>query len=78
MAFSCKPEYVVFSFLLFVFRSPSRKLRRGLDKRALARVDPLSDRFTLIYRRNAWGSKESVSGSGSTLAMTTSIRFLLP
>jgi len=66
------------SFLFFVASSPFRKLRREFDKRAIARVDSLRDRFTLIYRRNAWGSKESVSGSGSTLAMTTSIRSLLP
>lgn len=66
------------SLLLFVFSSPFRKLRREFDKRAISRVDSLRDRFTLIYRRNAWGSKESVSGSGSTLAMTTSIRSLLP
>ena len=66
------------SLLLLVFSSPFRKLRREFDKRAISRVDSLRDRFTLIYRRNAWGSKESVSGSGSTLAMTTSIRSLLP
>ena len=66
------------SLLLFIFSSPIRKLRREFDRRAISRVDSLRDRFTLIYRRNAWGSKESVSGSGSTLAMTTSIRSLLP
>ena len=66
------------SLLLFVFSSPFRKLRREFDKRAILGVDSLRDRFTLIYSRNAWGSKESVSGSGSTFAMTTSIRSLLP
>lgn len=66
------------SFLLFIFSSPIRKLSREFDRRAISRVDSLRDRFTLIYRRNAWGSKESVSGSGSTLAMTKSIRSLLP
>ena len=67
-----------FSLLLFIFSSPFRKLGRELDKKAISRVDSLQDRFTLIYRRNAWGSKESVSGSGSTFAMTKSIRSLLP
>lgn len=66
------------SLLLFISSSPFRKLKRHLDKRAVDKVDSLRDRFTLIYRRNAWGSKESVSGSGSTFAMTTSIRSLLP
>ena len=66
------------SLLFFVFSSPFRKLRREFDRRAISRVDSLQDRFTLIYRRNAWGSKESVSGSGSTFAMTKSIRSLLP
>jgi hypothetical protein len=32
----------------------------------------------MIYSRNAWGSKESVSGTGSSLAMTESIRVALP
>ena len=67
-----------FSLLLFIFSSPFRKLGREFDKRAVSRLDSLQDRFTLIYRRNAWGSKESVSGSGSTFAMTKSIRSLLP
>jgi len=76
--FLAKRNMSFLSLLLFVFSSPFRKLRREFDKRAIARVDSLQDRFTLIYRRNAWGSKESISGSGSTLAMTTSIRSLLP
>ena len=76
--FYAKQNMSVFSFLLFIVGSPFRKLRRSFDKRAIARVDSLEERFTLIYERNAWGSKESVSGSGSTLAMTKSIRSLLP
>jgi len=76
--FIAKRNMSFLSLLLFIFNSPIRKLRREFDKRAIARVDTLRDRFTLIYRRNAWGSKESVSGSGSTYAMTTSIRSLLP
>lgn len=35
-------------------------------------------RFTEIWRTNAWGSAESRSGSGSTLAQTARIRELLP
>ena len=76
--FIAKRNMSFLSLLLFIFNSPIRKLRREFDKRAIARADSLRDRFTLIYRRNAWGSKESVSGSGSTYAMTNSIRSLLP
>ena len=76
--FIAKRNMSFLSLSLFIFSSPIRKLRREFDKRAIARVDSLRDRFTLIYSRNAWGSKESVSGSGSTFAMTTSIRSLLP
>ena len=44
----------------------------------IQKADSSQDRFTLIYERNAWGSKESASGSGSTLVMTESIRTSLP
>ena len=76
--FLAKRNMSYFSLLLFIFSSPFRKLGREFDKRAISRVDTLQDCFTLIYRRNAWGSKESVSGSGSTFAMTESIRSMLP
>ncbi len=35
---------------------------------------PGEDRFTLIYKRNLWGSKESLSGFGSTLEYTKNLR----
>ncbi len=38
----------------------------------------VEDRFTEIYKSNYWGSKESVSGSGSTLAYTENLRNKLP
>jgi hypothetical protein len=43
--------------------------------------DEYSDRknaFTTIYKENRWGSPESVSGIGSTLDFTGSVRSLLP
>ena len=64
--------------LIYMLNAPGRKISRRLDIRAVEKADSLMDRFTLIYKRNAWGSKESVSGSGSTLAMTESIREKLP
>ena len=66
------------SLLIFIVKTPARKLKYLLDTRAIEKADSLTDRFTLIYHRNSWGSQESVSGSGSTIAMTESIRELLP
>jgi hypothetical protein len=37
-----------------------------------------TDIFTEIYTTNAWGSQESVSGPGSTLAKTEQLRVTLP
>jgi hypothetical protein len=65
------------SLLPIVAGYPVRRLKRFLHSRALSKADSLIESFTLIYSRNLWGSKESVSGSGSTLAMTESIRELL-
>lgn len=66
------------SLVSFILTTPLRKFRHFLDNRAMEKVDTLQDRFTVIYARNSWGSKESVSGTGSTLAMTESIRSELP
>ena len=38
----------------------------------------IEDRFTEIWRLNVWGDEQSVSGSGSTLAATHSLREALP
>ena len=73
-----KRNMSAYSLLVFIVQAPMRKFRRLADTRAISKADTLEDRFTLIYRRNAWGSKESVSGSGSTLSMTASIRESLP
>ena len=40
--------------------------------------ETLKERFTLIHDKNMWGSRESISGSGSTLLMTSAIRSELP
>jgi hypothetical protein len=76
----CRPRLVIsnFSKLLKMVQAPFRRLMHVLDKRAISKVESLQDRFTLIYRRNSWGSKESFSGVGSTLTFTESIRNLLP
>ena len=65
----------VFFFLLC---TPLRRFRSFLTSRAISRANSIEDRFTLIYKNNAWGSQESASGVGSTLAFTESTRKLLP
>lgn len=40
--------------------------------------DRIASRFTEIWRTNAWGSSETRSGAGSTLAQTQTIRGRLP
>jgi len=66
------------SLLFFILKSPKRKLIHWLNNRKLAGANSLEERFTLIYNDNIWGSIESISGNGSTLSMTESIRLLLP
>ena len=73
-----KQNLSFYSLAIFIFFTPYRKLKRALDNRALVSVDSLEDRFTVIWKRNAWGSRESVSGTGSTIANTAAIRSSLP
>ncbi|HZF07672.1 MAG TPA: class I SAM-dependent methyltransferase [Thermoanaerobaculia bacterium] len=52
-----------------------------LVRRALAVLRPrwhMQEAFTRHYRQNGWGDPESVSGPGSTLERTTTIRQELP
>ena len=65
---------LVTSFLFY----PKRKYKQIMNDRVVVSAGGLEERFSEIYRRNAWGSSESASGSGSTLDMTSSIRSLLP
>lgn len=50
----------------------ARLARRVFDRRGMEAI------FTEIYRSNAWGNEESVSGRGSILARTTVVRAELP
>lgn len=76
--FQARQNMSMNSLLIFIVTAPARKLKFLLNSRAQDNVDSLVDRFTLIYHRNTWGSQESVSGPGSTIAMTESIRGQLP
>lgn len=50
---------------------------RALEKKIFSHHD-IEGRFTEIYKLNAWGSKESASGNGSTIALTEHVRSALP
>lgn len=66
------------SFLKSAF-PPGVNAYRRLRRLGRALVAPnIEQAFTDIYRSNAWGDPESVSGRGSTLARTTVIRRGLP
>jgi hypothetical protein len=60
--------------LLKIARKPFIMLRNW---RILQR-ESISERFEEIYRRNHWGSSESVSGAGATLEYTQNLRDSLP
>ncbi|NCG08296.1 MAG: class I SAM-dependent methyltransferase [Verrucomicrobia bacterium] len=49
-----------------------RKIKKVLDS------GDLTDKFTTIYRHRLWSSKESISGTGSTIDVTTHLRTQLP
>jgi len=51
--------------------------RRRLTRELISAPD-LQSRFTRIYETNYWGSAESASGEGSTLAYTARLRAELP
>lgn len=53
------------------------KLKHGRHAKSL-KEDSRLEIFTKIYRNNYWGSDESVSGSGSTIELTTNLRKMLP
>jgi hypothetical protein len=50
----------------------------GFLRRQIYRLLPTQDIFRSIYRTNAWGDKDSVSGPGSNPELTAAIRMALP
>ncbi len=55
-----------------------RKREDFLERRRLARIGDTKQVFSHHYEVNAWGSEESVSGPGSTIAYTENIRKEIP
>jgi hypothetical protein len=50
------------------------KLKYRNFKKNIITNGSVEERFTFIYKTNIWGSKESVSGNGSTLLYTENLR----
>ena len=51
---------------------------RARDALRRPRAEPMRDRFVRIYRDNAWGDSESVSGPGSAIQPTSLFRDQIP
>lgn len=58
-------------------RYPVNRLKNRWYYRMLGKSTP-SEIFGAIYEKNLWGDRESVSGGGSSLAATESVRRALP
>ncbi len=58
-------------------RDRTRPFRRKMQKKLQLRGSS-EEVFSRIYRRNFWGSRESVSGSGSEISYTANLRRELP
>lgn len=54
------------------------KLNRFLHEKLLFRLASKENVFVSIWRNNYWGSKESLSGPGSTLEQTENLREKMP
>lgn len=70
-----------FSFRLLFAHTityPYRFARRKYLFSKVLNSEGLENRFTIIYRTNAWGNAQSKSGSGSSLQATRQIRLHLP
>ena len=57
-----------------VVRRQFRSLEKKRQRRQIAASPDPKTAFTIIYRENVWGSRESISGNGSTLASTEAFR----
>lgn len=61
-----------------VLRYLLQPLRAKRQSKKIFQSSNIEDRFTEIYRLNHWGSRESVSGPGSTMEHTELVRHQLP
>jgi hypothetical protein len=56
------------------FQKQRRRLVKKRIEKLMLQTDSVTEIFRQIYRTNYWGSVESVSGKGSTLASTAAFR----
>lgn len=63
----------LYKLLLSMIKYPFNYKQRSLYKKMLKQKNP-RDRFNYIYKNNLWSSSESLSGSGSEIAYTESLR----
>lgn len=68
----------LFRTFMKVLMRPAELARRKAAARKIAALDSAEERFTWIYENNYWQDEESVSGTGSTLRYTESLRRELP
>lgn len=61
-----------------VCRYPLQRILSARMRRRVFCSTEAAEVFTRIYETNWWGSKESISGTGSTLAYTANLRAKLP
>lgn len=61
-----------------VCRYPLLRILSARVRRRIFSSTQTAEVFTRIYETNWWGSKESISGTGSTLAYTANLRAKLP
>ncbi len=62
-----------FKFSIAILIYPFQ-IKKKLEYQKMLKKDSLDDRFDLIYQNNLWSSNESISGSGSEIAYTESLR----
>jgi hypothetical protein len=64
--------------VLKIFARPYELIRRKIAISKILSLPSAEQRFTWIYENDYWQSKESVSGTGSTLKYTENLRKELP
>lgn len=70
---------IVYLYWQLVFKIRQFKLAYESNKvNKIFALDSLEDRFNIIAKINYWGSRESISGPGSTLGSTKNLRHELP
>lgn len=61
-----------------IVKYPLESGARNIHAKKILAHSTVEDRFTEMYKRNYWGTKETASGSGSTLEYTENLRNKLP